>query len=107
MTYKKFKESMTSVEGVTSKQINRFVAQIALFCIFISATLILVTSAMLPMNLTAVVGVFCGLMFLFLLDYASSAQEVAVKLLGRAKFWWISVVLFILVFVVLKVFYFI
>lgn len=107
MTYKKFKESMTSIEGVTSKQINRFVAQIALFCVFISATLILITSAMLPMNLSAIVGVFCGLMFLFLLDYASSAQEIAVKFIRRAKFWWLSVILFALVFVVLKVFYFI
>lgn len=107
MTYKNFKEVMVDDNGYKKKQVNKFIIRVALFCLLISLSIMLVTIATLSVNIAGFVIVCGGLSFIWVLDYAAEDKANMEKAIKFSKFWWLSIILVVGVFITLKAFYFI
>lgn len=98
---------MVDENGYKKKQVNKFIIRVALFCLLISLSIMLVTIATLSVNIAGFVIVCGGLSFIWALDYAAEDKANMEKAMKFSRFWWLSIILVVGVFITLKAFYFI
>lgn len=107
MNYKKFRDIVVEEDSIEPKQMHRFLLKVALFCLFTSMSLALLTSTILSSGVAWVIMVIGGITFISILDYVAEDKGVLEKAMNLSKFWWLSIVAFAVIILVLKLLYFI
>lgn len=91
----------------TGKELNKVVINLGLSIVFSSIWLGLITVSTVGLNLF-VFTLFCLIsMFILVCNYASESEDSFRKVKKITKFWWLNLIIIGVVFIVLKLFYFI
>jgi hypothetical protein len=107
MTLQKIKETLVDEKNVVSKkELYNFIIKLALAFIGICLTLGIATYSILGFGFTVLVIIMTIFGFNFVFDIISE-QEDSFKLFKKfSNFWWLSYILLVIVFFVLKAFRF-
>ena len=77
MNYKKFRDIVVEEDSIEPKQMHRFLLKVALFCLFTSMSLALLTSTILSSGVAWVIMVIGGITFISILDYVAEDNIIA------------------------------
>lgn len=107
MTFQKIKETVVdNQKRLTMKQLTKLVINLALAFIGICLTLGLLTYVILGFSFTFLIIVFSILAYNWICNIFVEDESSYSKIEKFARFWWISYILFVVVFFVLKMFRF-
>jgi hypothetical protein len=107
MTYQQIKETLVKKEKLlTSKQLRKFIIKWALLVFGLSLILVLPTFSLLGSRLTLIIVIIAGLLFINGLNLIVDEPDLFEKMNKYVSLWWISYIVVVLVYLVLKFFNF-
>ena len=108
MTFEKIKKELVdNQKRMTTKELNKFTINLALFFLGICLTLGMGTYTLLGLPFTIVIILLSIIAYSWVFDVVIDDTKTGARIVKITKLWWLTFVAFVAVFFVLKLFRFI
>ena len=108
MIFQKFKEDVVVEKGwATIKEIKNMACRLGLLTIFLALGLGLITYSTVGFPVTLIVLILLGMGYVWMFDMADETEEMFKLVMKISKLWWISLIIDVIIFLLLKYFRFI